>query len=214
MLKYDERFFKLQKATFAKTDNMLHIVFTTFGNFTPQIPRHEKTVSKQILDYLEINLQIEFEYTTNALAASTGGELQDSLDQLKHYATNMPEAQKIDKTLPVKNIEYWLGVPIKIRPMQIKYLRASKELQVTAGTIHFLKRRDYKRDDMEKTLWSFVLDDRETRLQCVHFPTEKTRAKFEKLADRTSVAIIGVYDKNNRGELNFRVSGVSFCDMI
>ena len=227
MLVFDQRFFKLDKAIYKSGKKLLLLQFQCTGAYMPIIPKHEKNMTKQLQDYLETtDITIEFEYTA---APSPRGGLDpsaapsaDALEKLKSYADNHQDTpQKVDKTLAVKNIEYWLGVPVKIRPVQIKYLRVGRELQVTAGSIHFLKKREYTRDagpnsQSPKTThiyWTFMLDDGTNRLQCVFFPTDKTRAKFEKLTDRTVVCVIGVHDKNKRGDIGFRVSGVSFCEM-
>ena len=216
MLKYDERFFKFCSAQYSKSKNTLRLVFLGDANYTLQIPKHEKSITRQVHSFLQTDIPIEFEYN-QATAPVTTAKAQESLRALKEYADNLSELQQVDKTIELKAVQHWLGLRIKTRPLQIKYLRPSKWLQVTAGTIHFLKKREYKRTDangteVTKSYWTFVLDDRETRLQCVFFPTEQTYSKFDKLTDKTAVCIIGLYDKNKRGEFNFRVSGVSCAE--
>jgi hypothetical protein len=106
---------------------------------------------------------------------------------------------------------------VKIRPIAIKYLRISSDLQVTAGYISNLKKRSYARRDPEsgaeikKDYWSFSLDYEGDRLNCVIFPTTKTRSKIEILTDEQFVAIIGVYEKRN-DRTSFRVCGASYCE--
>jgi len=223
MLTFDQRYFKLARADYSKSKTTLRLHFVVQGTYTPQIPKHEKVVTKQILDYVAPHtVAVEFEYEAGNFASSPGNtaqpvEVSDALAQLNQYANNLPATQKVNKALPVHDVTYWLGLPIKSRPVQMKYLRVSPELQVTAGTIHFMKKREYKRvvdgAEVTKQYFTFMLDDGTTRLQCVHFPSDKTKAKFETLVDKTAVVVIGVHDKNNRGDLNFRVSGVALCDL-
>jgi len=153
-------------------------------------------------------------------------KIAKAVENLKNFADNLPSSggeAGVDKVLPITGLEYFLGTPIKVRPVRIKYLRDSKDFQVTAGAIHFLKKREYQRDvptkdgegteKVTKHYWTFLLDDGSDRVQCVFFPNSNTAAKFEKLADRTVVCVTGIHEKKN-DRTSFRVTGVSFCEFI
>jgi len=228
MFKYNQRFFKFEECRYGKSQKKALLCFVAFDNFEPEIPRHEKEVTEQLIDLLDGDkIEIEFEYIMSAIDQSkrvTKKIDMTALESLASFSDNLTAnvnvVERTDKTLPVKDVEYFLGTPIKMRPLKIKHLRISKDFQVTAGTINFLKKREYQRDagpdkpdeKITKEYWTFMLGDGETQLQCVFFPSEKTRAKFEKLTDRSVVAIVGVHDK--RGDrVSFRVMGVSLCEL-
>ena len=215
MLKYDERFFNFQKAQYKKADNNLRLVFFASGNFTPLVPRHEKFVTKQVTDFVGREIDIDFEYLEAPKRESDPVKLENAkktLDEFNASQEALALAPKVDKTLVIKDMQYYAGMAIKSRPIQIKYLRLSQDLQVTAGRISGLKRFEYKKNDVVKYRWTFMLDDGEGQVQCVHFQTDKTRSKFETLKDRDEIAVIGVHDKSERGYVNFRVSGVSLVE--
>jgi len=216
MIKFNQRFFVFCECRYRKTNNTARMVFACVDNFEPEIPKHERDVIRQINELVGEKINIEFEYKNPDRVAKIGkGELAASIQALQSFSDNLPGAVRVDKTLPVKHIEYWCGAPIKTRPVQIKYLRNSKDFQVTAGTMFFMTKREYKRTgedgvEVTKNYWTFVLDDGADRLQCVFFPTEKTVAKFEKLSNKTVVCVVGINDKKG-DRTSFRVSGVSFC---
>lgn len=146
---------------------------------------------------------------------------QSALEKLEQYMENkLPNGNliKVDKTLRVKNIEYWLGKPIKQRPIKIEHLKISQEDQITGGTMEFLTKREYQKHDKEKgetearTFWTFLLNDGSRKLNCVFFPSAKTHDKFEKLVNGTAICVIGVHSERN-GRVGFRVQGISFCEM-
>lgn len=225
MIKYDERFFILNKCVFLKEKKHITVSFFGIDNFEPEIPKHEGMILRQMVDYLnDPKIKIDFEYLTPP-KTEIAGDATEKLERVNAYVksvvASLPPA--VDKVLPVKNIEYLLGAVIKIRPTRIIHLRNTADYQVTAGSIHFLKQREYKRvvpnpdggegNTVTKTYWTFALDDGNDRLQCVFFPSEKTRAKFEKLGERSVVAVIGVREKRD-GRDNFNVRGVSYCEFI
>jgi hypothetical protein len=215
MIKTDERFFTIDRAKFVRANNKLTVVCACTDNFTPEIPRHERAVTRQIMDNVgeKEKLDIEFEYEILERPIRKNREqVREYIDAL--YADNNVEiAPKIDKVLPVKFVEYFLGTPVKDRPVQIKYLKNSKDFQTTAGTIYFLKRREYTKNEVTKNYWTFTLDDGNDRVQCVYFPSEKWVKKFEKLVDRTVVCVVGVHEKRNE-RTNMRIMGVSFCEFV
>ncbi|MCL2846870.1 MAG: OB-fold nucleic acid binding domain-containing protein [Firmicutes bacterium] len=136
------------------------------------------------------------------------------VDLSQFDVVDMPTGPRVDKTMPVGNIEYYLGVPIKERPIRIQYLRVTAEDQVIAGKIKFLKQREFTKKtedgDETKTFWTFVLDDGKDRTQCVFFPNQNSFKKFEKLTEDTAVALIGTNTERN-GSISFRVRGVSLA---
>ena len=140
--------------------------------------------------------------------------LNDNLNDLN--------AKKVNKALAIKNMEYYLGKPIKERPVKIEFLKTCADEQVTAGTISFLTKRDFKKkvtDDEgnvteeQRFFWTFVIDDGSRKHNCVFFPNTNTFAKFEKLTDGTTICVIGVNNERN-GRVSFNVRGVSFCEMV
>jgi len=151
-----------------------------------------------------------------------------ALEKLERYmkdTTAADDTVKVDKTLRVKNVEYWLGKPIKERPVKVEFIRVNGEEQTTAGEMKFLTKREYvarviarepkqsrSTEAQTKSYYTFVLDDNKNRLQCVFFPTDKTLAKFEKLVNGTVICVTGINSERN-GRTSFRVSGVSFCEM-
>ena len=221
MLSFDKRFFTLDSAVYNKRQRQLRLVFLTKDNFHPEIPSLEKTMTRQVNNYVQDNITIDFEYLEPNIDqdANTQSDAKEALEKLQQHTKtlNTTPIKYTDKTLLAKNIEYLCGRYINIRPIRIQYLRVSAEEQVTAGTMHFLTRREYKRkseggEEVVKPYFTFTLNDGIDTLPCVFFPSQKTLAPFEKLVDHTTIAIIGVHDRKN-DRLNFRVTGVSFCEM-
>jgi len=131
------------------------------------------------------------------------------------------ETKRVNKALPIKNMEYYLGKPIKERPVKLEFLRTSPDEQVTAGIIHFLTQREFTKKtnnesgeevEEKKVYWTFTLDDGYRKHNCVFFPNTKTLAPFEKLTNGTTVCVIGVNDERN-GRTNMSVKGVSLCEL-
>ena len=142
-----------------------------------------------------------------------------TLEKLEDYvdSENTDASARVDKTMRIKSREYYLGKPIKERPIKIKYLKLSADEQVIAGTIRYLTKREYTRaskdgEEEKKTYYTFELDDGESRKSCVYFPTTKTLDKFEKLTDGAVVCLTGVHSSRN-GRVSFRVNGVSFAEL-
>jgi len=140
---------------------------------------------------------------------------------LSDYLASDDDEIRIDKSRKVKNIEYYLGKPIRERPIKIEHLRAAWVQQVIAGKIRSLARKEFVRkartddeQDEVRTFFVFALDDGATKADCVFFPNQKTLPMFEKLTDNTTIAIIGVYSENKRGMLSFKVDGVSWCELV
>jgi len=223
-------FFKLHECRYNKKDNTVKLVYFVSDNYEPEIPKHEKSTTKWLLEELQEKVRVEFEYRTHPVTATQchpstlEGNKNGSLDALlKHkerVENGYTEAVSTDKAMKVKNIEYLLGRPIKVRPIQIKYLRNTEEEQVIAGTMHFLTKREYKKKDplqdgaeITKTYWTFVIDDGRDRVQCVFFPTDKTRSKFEILVDRTMICASGVRTTRDK-YVSFRISGISYCEIV
>ena len=184
---------------------------------------------KQFAEKLHDENFCKFEFFFTAKHAPAGNVA--ALDKLKDYMSqdmaSRNESSAVSKVLPVKKVEYWLGAPIKHRPIKIEFLRVSAEPQITAGEIRFLTKREYVKKPVQssaataesppapeerKTYWSFVLDDGKDRVNCVFFPSDKTFAKFEKLVNGTTIAVTGFYSQRN-GRTSLRVNGVSFCEM-
>jgi hypothetical protein len=220
MLKVDERFFRFNRAEFCRGQNLLHLFFWGYDNFEPEIPAHERRVMRQVEDFVEMPVEIEFDYEIIARAeddaAARREKGQAALARLREYHENLVVAPQVDKTLPLTAPEWLFGTPARIRPVQIKYLRDSKELQVTGGTIQFLQKREYKRKNPEgieitKNYYTFILDDGADRLQCVFFPNDNNRSKFEKLANRSLVIAVGVNDRQNDRQ-SFKITGISFAE--
>jgi len=219
MITVDKRFFELEGAVYNRKSGGLVINFACWDNFTPEIPRLEKHITMQVRDNVGFEIPIEFNYNTppasQAPLLNKRGILGPALDELRKHAEtvsqNGPKAG-VDKVLPISNMEYLCGMPIKIRPIRIKYLRVSPEEQVTAGTMHFLTKREYTKNDITKSYWTFALNDGESALQCVFFPSQKSGPKFEILKNNTTICVQGVHDKRN-DRTSFRVTGVSFCDL-
>jgi len=233
-INFDKRFFNLNFARYDKKAKTLRLEFAGFDNFEPEIPTLEKTVTAQIIDHIGQKIAIEYDYIhtefTNGGVEVLGGGMS-ALEQLRRHAETVAASistKKVDKALAVRNVEYHLGRPIKIRPIKIQYLKISPEEQVTAGTMHFLTRREYikKTSDavaspplqngetgVAKPYWTFVLNDGESTVNCVFFPTVNTLSKFEMLKDKTAICVIGVHASRN-DRTNFRVTGIAFCDMV
>ncbi|MCL2229066.1 MAG: hypothetical protein FWC00_04540 [Firmicutes bacterium] len=218
MLRYDQRFFMFDRAVYKKGAKTLRLDFICFGSYTPQIPELEKQVTRQVVDFLEEKINIEFAYNVVSRDRSQAEDKAERARQgLEEFMASRPVQTRVDKTLHVSKTEYLFGAGVKSRPVKIKFLRFSRDLQVTAGTVRFLKKREYKRIDKDtgaevtKGYWTFVLDDGENQLQCVFFPNKKNTASFEKVADFETYCMVGTYDKNNRGDPSFRVAGVSYC---
>jgi hypothetical protein len=136
---------------------------------------------------------------------------------------DLPETSvKVDKVCKIKGMEYYLGRPIRERPIKIEFLRVCADEQIIAGTISYLTRREYTKKAAEgtesgaagekKAYWTFVLDDGARKCPCVFFPTDKTFAKFEKLVNGTVICAIGE-NRERGGRTNFSVKGISLCEM-
>ena len=154
----------------------------------------------------------EFFFDAKKTSEQDGTRALEKLEQYMKNSVLVEDMVKVDKSLRVKNIEYWLGKPIKERPVKVEFIRTCPDEQVTAGEIKFLTKREFTKGEETKTYWTFVIDDGKTRLQCVFFPTDKTGPKFDKLVNGTVVCVIGTNSERN-GRTSFRVSGVSFCEM-
>ena len=135
-----------------------------------------------------------------------------SIEELEKYMLDVNPTQRVNKTMHIRGLEYYLGKPIQERPIKIEFLRVSPNDQVIAGKIMFLTQKTYKKDEEEKPYWTFVLDDGKGRAQCVFFPNQKSKPLFEKLVDGTVIAAIGTQGERN-GRTSFRVSGISFCEL-
>jgi len=210
-------------------------------------------VAPQSIDYIKNNKTFaafvrklhdesfcEFEFFFDVKKTNEQDDIR-ALEKLEKYMKDTTAADgtvKVDKSLRVKNVEYWLGKPIKERPVKVEFIRVSGEEQTTAGEIKFLTKREYTprviadasrhshtprghcehseaipRLPETRVYWTFVLDDTKHRLQCVFFPTDKTLSKFEKLVNGTVVCVTGINSERN-GRTSFRVNGVSFCEML
>lgn len=222
MLNFDQRFFRFDHCLYKKSANVIVLFFLCRDNYENEIPRLEKSVTKQVLDELDEDIKVEFEYQPDDFVSVPqkidSESLKKQLEELKasDSVQKFPSV-KTDKTLKMTEPEYFLGRPVNMRPIKIKFLKVSKDDQVTGGTIFSLKKREYKRADKEsgeevvKPYWTFTLDDGESQIQCVFFPSQKTYQKFEKLQDRTVICAIGTCE-NFRDQKNFRVSGISLCE--
>jgi hypothetical protein len=123
--------------------------------------------------------------------------------------------------MKVKNVEYFLGKPIKERPIKIEFLRVCPDDQIIAGRINFLAKREYEKKPKPgeekpetpemKPYFTFVLDDGENKQQCVYFPTQNSLSKIDKLIDGIVVTAIGTNTERN-GRVSFRVMGLSLCE--
>ena len=137
----------------------------------------------------------------------------ESIEDIEKYVSeNIKNVVRVDKVCKVKNVEYYLGKVIKERPIKIEHLRITPDEQVIAGTMSFLTRREYTRDEEKRPYYTFVLDDGNKKQNCVFFPNTKTLAPFEKLVDGTTICVVGVNDER-KGRVNFSVKGVSFCEL-
>jgi len=141
----------------------------------------------------------------------------------KFIAENtVEESARVNKAMKIKGLEYYLGKPIKERPIYVEFLKVSGDDQVIAGVIVNFTRREFTAKPKEgeevveggekKPFFTFMLDDGKNKASCVHFPNAKTLAKFEKLVDGTVVCLIGQNTERN-GRVGFRVNGVSWCDL-
>ncbi|MCL2755854.1 MAG: hypothetical protein FWE45_02265 [Firmicutes bacterium] len=139
----------------------------------------------------------------------------------KYIAENeVQDAMRVDKVMKISGLEYYLGKPIKERPIKIEFLRVTQDDQIIAGTISNFTRREFtaklqegqEGEPEKKPFFTFMLDDGKSKASCVHFPNIKTLAKFEKLVDGTTICVIGQNTERN-GRVGFRVSGVSFCEI-
>jgi len=222
LLKFDERFFRFNKCVYHKKTNTVVVHFFATDNFESEIPRLEKSIIRQLnelLNFEKVIYDFSYEPLPPSAPPMSGEDFNIAIEKLRaqNEALPMSFASRIDpdKTLPMHDIEYWLGAPIKMRPIKIKYLRTTAEPQVTGGTMHAIKKREYTREiDGEKVVkfyYTFTLYDGSDNLQCVFFPSDKTRAKFEKLVERSVVCIIGTNEKRDNRS-NFRVTGVSLCE--
>ena len=228
-LNFDQRFFRFDKCIYKKNANNIVLVFLCRDNYESEIAYLERSVSKQLIEMLDENVKIEFEYEpdTNCERVTIGSQtdnktLREQLEELNESFDISPRylpSDSPDKTLKISEPEYLLGKPVNMRPVKIKYIRVSGDEQVTAGTIFMLKKREYKRTDKEsgeevvKPYWTFMLDDTESQIGCVFFPSQRTLTKFEKLVERTVVCVTGICE-NFRDQKNFRVSGISLCEFV
>lgn len=213
MVKYNERFFRLVKCVFNRQNRTAHLIFACVDNFEPEIPQHEQRIMRQLFDSTGEEFKVEFEYVMPKRQTLSSEEASAQMQELADFAKTLPGAQKIDKSLAVHKIEYHCGAPTKIRPIKIKYLRNQTDPQVTGGNMNFITKREYVRDGVTKEYYTFIIDDGEGRLNCVYFPSAKTRGKFTQLTNRDVVTVVGVKDKRGDRE-NFRVSGFSLCEWI
>lgn len=137
---------------------------------------------------------------------------------------------RVDKSLKISDREYFLGAPIKERPIKIEFLRVSPNEQVIAGTISFFTQREFKKKrtyenenggevTVEKPTpyWTFVLDDGGRKQSCVYFlsgrsddAVKKNTEKMQTLADGKTICVIGTNSERN-GRVNFVVRGISLC---
>ena len=172
----------------------------------------QTTIYQEFLKELRDNYFAEFIIDFIDKPLAVGGNIEE-LE--KAMADFMPE-RRVDKSMHVRGIEYYLGRPIKERPIKIEHLRVSPHDQVIAGKIMYLTKKSYKKqvedEEVEKSFWTFVLDDGRNRAQCVFFPNQKSEPLFEKLVDGTAIAVVGVYQERG-GRESFRVGGVSFCEI-
>lgn len=160
-----------------------------------------------------------FNFHFDEVEPSAGDEID--LDALTHAVEFAP---RVDKTMKLKSDEYYLGQPIKMRPIKIEFLRPSGDSQVVAGAIQNLTRREFTPKNSnamtqdthgateKKPYWTFILNDGKDTVACVFFPTQKTLAKFEKLVDGTTIAAVGIYSERN-GRHSMSVRGVHFCEL-
>ena len=139
-----------------------------------------------------------------------------SLENLEKYMEGAMPAARVNKAMHIRSLEYYLGQPIRERPIRIEHLVISQHPQTIAGKIMFLTARKFKKQtedgEIEKPYWTFVLDDGKSKVNCVYFPTVKGKPLFEKLTDGTAVALVGIYGEKN-GRTSFVASGVSFCEL-
>lgn len=207
-----------------KTTGDDHHEHFTVNIFLPKQAAEYIKKSKAFEKFL-LNLRQTYFSTINIFfnekSSHGADEDDDGFFALEQYILNkLPEDKnvKVDKTMKVKNIEYYLGKPIKERPIKVEFLKTNGDEQVIAGTISFLARREYKRTDKDgaeemRSYYTWTLDDGKDRAQCVFFPTSNTRAKFEKLVNGTVVCAIGTNSERN-GRVSFRALGISFCELI
>jgi len=176
-------------------------------------------VMDSFLDGLRKEYFDEFSYVIRERESRMGESEESFIDKFTKE-NEIQESARIDKVMKIgKKIEYYLGRPIKERPIRVEFLRVSGDDQVIAGTIRNFTRREFttkpKADDEggeKKPFFTFMLDDGKNKASCVHFPNTNTLAKFEKLVDGTAVCMIGQNTERN-GRIGFRVSGVSFCEL-
>jgi len=138
-----------------------------------------------------------------------------SIERLEEYLTASMQTPRVDKTMKINGkLEYFIGRPIKQKPIKIQYLKPNGDDQVIAGTIHYMTKREYKKSDgTEAQYFSFVLDDGAERIRCVYFPRGGTFAKFETLVNGTFVAVLGERSEKN-GKESVRVTGVSLVNEL
>ena len=171
-------------------------------------------------DFVE-NLSSEhFETFTFIFEAKIEESGKKDVSLLKDYLASDDEEVRVDKTMKVKNVEYYFGKRINERPIKMEHLRASAGQQVIAGKIRNLNRREFVRkartdDEQDETraYFVFALDDGRKKADCVFFPNQKTLPMFEKLTDNTTICAIGVYSENKRGMMSFKIDGVSWCEI-
>jgi len=142
-------------------------------------------------------------------------EEEASIERLEEYLNSTTQTPRVDKAMKLGGkLEYFMGRPIKQKPIFTQYLKPSADDQVIAGTILYMTKREYKnKEGKEAQYFSFVLDDGRDRTRCVYFPRGGTFAKFESLVNGTMVALVGEYSEKN-GRASFRVTGVSLVDNI
>ena len=167
---------------------------------------------KKYLAKVEQNHFATFSFFFNEKKTSKEKPSEKMLD----YISGVVKAQtRVDKSMKVENITYYLGKPVKNRPTKVQFLRVSDDEQTIAGTIKNLTRREYtKKDTNQKApYFTFNLDDGSDTASCVFFPREKTLEKFEELIDEEQVIVIGRNSMRN-GRVSFTVSGISKCTLV
>jgi len=191
--------------------------------------------SRVIADFMADLRAQNFAEFTIVFSEKVGGELDHGAfggdGGLDNEGDENLVPKRVDKTMKIGRIEYYLGVPIKERPIRIEFLKSSPYDQVIAGTVRFLTKREYVKKDAagsavvvervneegetviveeKRPYWTFVLDDGRDKAQCVFFPNTKTRAKFETIIDGTFVCVVG-QNQEKGGRTSFMVRGLSLA---
>jgi hypothetical protein len=151
----------------------------------------------------------EFNFYFNIIPQNetTDDETDDS-----NYVPAETVSNRVDKVFHIKNQVYLLGWPIKEKPLKIEFLRVCDDLQIVAGEIARLTKREYTRQSGEKKgYWTFTLNDGDSAVNCVFFPNKKNISLFERLTDEMFVVVMGTYsEKNGRKSLN--ISGIATAE--